>query len=146
MLTTFAVFAGLFAAGTGTIDVQVVPGNAIVEVDGKVVKTSRITVKAGVHKVRARADGYSAQTRSVSVSAGKTAQVKLRLTQSRTTKPVVKAPAPRPTVGNTKAPSRPVIGVSKRPTGKIPVISPTAKPDNKPSVRPTVRPRPVRSR
>ncbi|MEZ4469400.1 MAG: PEGA domain-containing protein [bacterium] len=146
MLTTFAVFAGLFAAGTGTIDVQVVPGNASIEIDGKAVKTSRITVKAGTHKVRATATGYSAQTRTVSVGAGKTARVQLRLVQSKVTKPTVKPPAGGTTVGGTtvgaKRPSRaPIIGISKRPSGKTPVISP--RPSVKPGVRPTVRPRPT---
>lgn len=154
MLTTFAVLAGLLAppAATGTIDVDVTPSNAVVEIDGKAVINRKVKVKVGSHKVTARAKGYASQTRNVTVNANQTARVPFRLTKVGTVKPpVVKGPdsggGKTPTVGGGgRAPAAggktPIVigkGGSKGDTPVKPGIKVTPK--ENPKVTPKVTPK-----
>lgn len=154
MLTTFAVLAGLLAppAATGTIDVDVTPANAIIEVDGKAVLSHTVKVKAGSHKVTARAKGYASQTRNVTVSANQKARVAFRLTKAGTVKPpVVKGPdvgggSKTPTVGGGGGGKTPTVkGGSKTPIviGKGKTVDEPVKPGIKttPKTTPKVTPK-----
>lgn len=90
MVTTFAVLVGLMAGGTGKIELNVSPDNAIVEVDGKQIKSRTISVKAGDHRVVVRANGYAARSQKVRVIANKKSKVTIRLKRSATKKAVAR--------------------------------------------------------
>ena len=132
MVTTFAVLVGLMAGGTGKIELSVSPNNAIVEVDGKQVKSRTVTVKAGTHTVVVRASGYSARSQRVKVGAGKKTKVSVRLSRASNKTVVARTPTKRATViGRTSAKTpikRAVKGktVVKRPVKKT-VVRNTVK-------------------
>lgn len=164
MITAFAIVAGLFAGGTGKLVVDVVPSNAIIEVDGKQVRDKTITVRAGKHEIRVRASGHRTKVERVAVKAGRTTKVRIRLARvsgkkvaigrkpvsrkpafvplKRTAKPtkpgrvVVKRPGRKP---NARKPGRTAVFVPAR--GK----KPTAKKPGRKPVR-TVRTRTVKTK
>ena len=110
MVTTFAVLVGLMAGGTGKIELNVSPNNAIVEVDGKQIKSRTVSVKAGNHKVIVRASGHSARSQNVRVVAGKKTKVTIRLNRAKAKKTVVRSPG-----------RKGVTVIGRRPVAKKPI-------------------------
>ncbi|MGK0358521.1 MAG: hypothetical protein ACI9U2_000810 [Bradymonadia bacterium] len=110
MVTTFAVLVGLMAGGAGKIELNVSPNNAIVEVDGKQIKSRTVSVKAGNHKVVVRASGHSARSQTVRVASGKKTKVTIRLKRSTAKKAVVRAPG-----------RKGVTVIGRRPAAKKPI-------------------------
>lgn len=141
MVTTFAVLVGLMAGGTGKIEVNVVPGNAIVELDGKRLSSRVVSARAGDHTVRVRSAGYATKSQKVRVIANKTSKVTIRLKRTAKKAPRKSVVIGRKTV-NKKPIKRPVKTVVKRPVKKTPV----RRPVRKTTVKKTVKKRTVNNR
>lgn len=135
MVTTFAVLVGLMAGGTGTIDLNVSPNNAIVEVDGKQVKARTFSAKAGDHTLTIRANGYVTKKQKVRVIAKKTTKVSVRLSKSGRSKTVVRTPSRKGAVvigRKTTVKGKTIGGTVKKPVRKPVVKKPARKPVRKP--------------
>ena len=135
MVTTFAVLVGLMAGGTGKIELNVSPNNAIVEVDGKQIKSRTVSVKAGNHKVIVRASGHSARSQNVRVVSGKKTKVTIRLNRAKGKTAVVRTPGRKgvTVIGRRPVAKKPIRGavkgkkVVRRPVKKKTVVRKTVK-------------------
>ena len=80
MLSTFALVGVLLGAPPGAVIIDVSPADAVVEVDGKPVKTGAVVkVAPGARKVKAQRKGYLSQTKVVTVKQNEKTRVKLKL-------------------------------------------------------------------
>lgn len=138
MVTTFAVLVGLMAGGAGKIQVDVTPGNAVIELDGKRLDSRVVSAQAGDHTLRVSSSGYATKTQKVRVVANRTSKVTIRL------KAVAKkAPAKSVVIGRktiNKRPSKRPVPVVKRPIKNDPTPTPVRRPVvRKTTVKTTVK-------
>ena len=80
---------------TGTLSINSTPSDAVVKIDGEYMGTTSLTLKnrkAGTYKVTFSAEGYETQTKSVTVTAGKTATCSATLKKKQAQQPVVQQP------------------------------------------------------
>jgi len=123
MLSTFALVGALLGAPTGTIIINVKPADAVVEVDGKVIKAFKsgmaVKVLAGTRKVRARRAGYGSRVMVVKVKEGTKRRVAFKLSKTAVTKVVTK----KKTVTITRGPKT----VKKKKKTVRTTITPTGK-------------------
>ena len=89
------------APTTGTLSISSTPSDAVVKIDGEYMGTTPLTLKnrkAGTYKVTFSAEGYETQTKSVTVTAGKTATCSATLKKKQAQQPVVQQPVQQPVV------------------------------------------------
>ena len=92
---------------TGTLKITSTPSDVAVKVDGEYVGNTPLTLKnrkAGTYQVSFNAEGYVTQTKSVSITAGKTATCSATLKKKQVAQPVVQQPT-TPTVPTTPSPA-----------------------------------------
>ena len=83
---------------TGTLTVGSTPSGAVVKIDGKYMGETPLTLekqKPGKYSVSFSAEGYETQTKSVTVTAGKTASCTATLVKKQAAQPAPQQPAPQ---------------------------------------------------
>ena len=94
---------------TGTLSISSTPSDASVKIDGRYLGTTPLTLdnrKAGTYKVTFSAEGYETVTKSVTVTAGKTATCSATLKKKQAPQPAVQQPTTAATTASTSAPSQ----------------------------------------
>lgn len=164
MTTVLALVVALLAPSSDAIlDLNLIPSDAAVFVDGKQVKPikGRLQIGAGTHKVAASKSGYRTVTKVITLKAGQVEKVTIKLPKASakspskrptTAKSPSKRPSKRPSASPSKRPTkRPVAKrPTKRPVAKAPAKRPVKKPvtrtpTKRPSKAPTVGKRPTTS-
>ena len=95
---------------TGTLSITSTPSDASVKIDGRYLGTTPLTLdkqNAGTYKVTFSAEGYETQTKSVTVTAGKTATCSATLRKKQAQLSVVQQPVvQQPTTTTTSSSSQ----------------------------------------
>ena len=100
---------------TGIISITSTPSGAVVKIGGKYMGETPLTLekqKAGTYSITFSAEGYESQTKSVTVTAGKTATCSATLKRKQTQQAVTPTPTPSPTPSSASSQTFTVNGVS----------------------------------
>ena len=89
---------------TGTLSITSTPLGAVVKIDGKYKGETQLTLenqRPGTYSITFSAEGYETQTKSVTVTAGKTTTCSVTLEKKQASQPVVQQPVQQPTTPTT---------------------------------------------